>query len=159
MIKFVAGDVMQSGITNMDSVKKCLQMVVGKHTASDIELDHCDFNFNGQIDLDDTFKILQIAELTKHPLYIHGKDVCIDRDMINGKLLGVFARFNTNLTATTNLDSNWTFISHQNVIYVENIANPSFQHIICSVPCIGCIITYFEIVFEKNGKMFYTLVE
>jgi len=157
MYNFVAGDISQSGITNMESVKRCLQIVVGKHIASAADIERCDFNSNGQIDLDDTFKILQIAEQKKHALYIQGKNVCIDHDMINGNVvLGVIARFNSPLTPTTTLDSNWTFTSHENVVYIENVGIPSFQRVICSTPSTGFALHSFEIIHEKDETMYYT---
>lgn len=155
MYRFVAGDVLKTGKTNMNSVKKCLEYVVGKSTPSTDELLLSDFNMNGKIDLSDTLNVLQIAEATKTPIFIKGKNIVIDNEISRGNVLGVLIHLNTPNTITFSLDQNWMCIQNKTCIYVENLQNPTSLDVIGTLDNPGSTISYFEIVFERDGVMYY----
>lgn len=157
MYKFTPGDIMHSGKTDMDSVKRCLEFVVGKRTPTEADLAVTDFNMDGKIDLLDTLKVLQISELQKKSVYVDGKNVRIDDEMIKGNILGVLLHLSTPVDFTTALDvDSWLSIQNNKKVYIENIINPSRLSILGSVSDAGCYVTQYEVVFESNDVMYYT---
>ena len=155
MYRFVAGDVLRNGETNMDSVKKCLEFVVGKSTPTSDELLLSDFNMNGQIDLADTLNVLQIAEASKKPIFISGKNITIDKELVKGNILGILVRLNTPNTLTFSLEAHWMCVQNNERIYVENISQPSPLTSIGTLQNPGASIVSYEIVFEYDGIMYY----
>ncbi len=156
MYTFVAGDVLRNGKTNMDSVKKCLEYVVGKSSPSTDDLLLSDFNMNGKIDLSDTLNVLQIAEASKKPIYIAGKTIVIDDELIKGKILGILVHLNTPNTVTFSLNQNWMCIQNETCVYVENLKDPTQLSTIGMVNTPGATISRFEIVF--NGKILFFMI-
>ena len=155
MYTFVAGDVLKNGKTNMESVKKCLEYVVGKSTPSTDELLLSDFNMNGKIDLSDTLNVLQIAEASKKPIGIAGKNIIIDNDIVKGNILGILVHLNTPNTVTFSLGQNWMCVQNEKCIYVENLKDPTPLETIGTLNAPGSTVSRFEIVFEYNGVMYY----
>lgn len=156
MYRFIAGDVLRNGETNMDSVKKCLEFVVGKSKPTSDDLLLSDFNMNGEIDLADTLNVLKIAEASKKPIFISGKNIMIDTELVKGDILGVFVRLNTPNSLTFSLDTHWMCIQNNERIYIENISHPSPLSSIGTLQSPGASIVGYEIVFEYNGIMYYT---
>lgn len=155
MYRFVAGDVLRNGETNMDSVKKCLEFVVGKSKPTTDELLLSDFNMNGQIDLSDTLNVLQIAEASKKPIFISGKNIVIDTELVRGDILGILIRLNTPNTLTLSLDTHWMCIQNKERIYIENVSQPTQLTSIGTLQNPGANIVSYEIVFEYKGIMYY----
>lgn len=155
MYKFVPGDVMHTGKTSIESVKKCLKYVIGNEIPTDEELRLSDFNRNGRIDLEDTLKVLKIAENTKTPVYIHENVLKVDTELVVDPVLGVLITLNTNTEMTSLLPSNYLCLSHENKIYVENINYPTVVRNICSLSVKNCYIVSFELVFKKNDVLYY----
>ena len=155
MYTFVAGDVLRNGKTNMDSVKKCLEYVVGKSIPTTDELLLSDFNMNGKIDLADTLNVLQIAEASKKPIFISGKSIVIDKELVRGNILGAIIHLNVPNTASFSLGHNWLCIQNTSRIYIENKQEPTPLDTICTLANPGSTITRFEIVFERDGVMYY----
>ena len=155
MYRFVAGDVLKTGKTDMGSVKKCLEYVVGKSTPSTDELLLSAFNMNGKIDLSDTLNVLQIAEASKKPVFVTGKNIVIDNELVRGNLLGVLVHLNTPNTVNFSLNQNWMCIQNETCVYVENLQNPTPLEMIGILDNPGSTISRFEIVFECDGVMYY----
>lgn len=156
MYRFVAGDVLKTGKTDMNSVKKCLEYVVGKSSPSTDELLLSDFNMNGKIDLSDTLNVLQIAEASKKPVFITGKNIVIDNELARGNVLGVLVHLNTPNTVNFSLDRNcWMCIQNKTCVYVENLQHPTPLELIGVLDNPGATISRFEIVFERDGVMYY----
>lgn len=155
MYTFVAGDVLRSGKTNMDSVKKCLEYVVGKGVPSTDELMVSDFNMNGKIDLSDTLNVLRIVEASKKPMFVSGKNVVIDKELVRGNVLGVLAHLNAPNTMTFSLGANWSCVQNGTRVYIENVQDPSPLETIGALESVGASISRFEIVFERDGVMYY----
>ena len=155
MYRFVAGDVLKNGKTNMDSVKKCLEYVVGKSTPTADELLLSDFNMNGKIDLSDTLNVLQIAEASKKAVFISGKNIVIDNEIVRGKILGVLVHLNAPNAVTFSLNQNWMCVQNNTRIYIENIRDPTSFDIVGTLNVPGSTVSRFEIVFEHEGVMYY----
>lgn len=155
MYTFVAGDVLRNGKTNMDSVKKCLEYVVGKSKPSSDELLLSDFNMNGKIDLADTLNVLRIVEASKKPIFISGKNIVIDKELVRGNILGVLVHLNTPNAVTFSLDQDWICIQNGTRVYIENIQNPIHLETIGTLNNPGASVSRFEIVFERDGVMYY----
>ena len=156
MYKFVPGDVLNTGDTNIDSVKRCLEFVVGKRTPTETDLMLSDFNMNGKIDLMDTLKVLQIAESSKKAVYIQGKNVIVDTDMIKGDILGAIIYLNSNNTFQTTLDvTNWLSIQNGNKIYIENILRKDTVTRLGTLSTAGGSVTSYEVVSESNGVLYH----
>lgn len=155
MYRFVAGDVLRNGKTNMESVKKCLEYVVGKNTPSTEELLLSDFNMNGKIDLSDTLNVLQIAEAFKKPIYIAGKNIVIDNELVRGKILGILVHLNTPNAVTFSLDQNWMCLQNKSCVYIENVKDPTPLETIGTLNTTGATVSRFEIVFERDDVLYY----
>ena len=155
MYTFVAGDVLRKGVTNMDSVKKCLEYVVGKSTPSTDELLLSDFNMNGKIDLSDTLNVLQIAEASKKAVFVAGKNIVIDNELVRGNVLGALVHLNAPNTVAFSLNQNWMCIQNNTRVYIENLQNPTPLEIVGTLSNPGATVSRFEIVFERDGIMYY----
>lgn len=155
MYRFVAGDVLGNGKTDMGSVRKCLEYVVGKSTPTTDELLLSDFNMNGKIDLSDTLNVLQIAEASRKPIFIAGKQLTIDTEIIKGSILGVLIHINTPNAFTFSIGQNWYCVQNKTCIYIENLEHPSSLDIIGIFENPGSTVERFEVVFERDGIMYY----
>lgn len=155
MYKFVPGDVMHTGKTSIESVKRCLKYVIGNEIPTEEDLRLSDFNRNGRIDLEDTLKVLKIAENTKTPVYVHENVLSVDTDLVVEPVLGILVTLNTNTAMTSLIPSNYLCLGHENKIYVENINHPTVIRKICSLSVKNCYVVSYELVFEKNNVLYY----
>lgn len=155
MYKLVPGDVLHTGKTSIESVKKCLRFVIGNETPNEEDLHNSDFNRNGKIDLEDTLKVLKIAENTKTPVYIHENVLRVDTDIVGEPVLGIIVTLNTNTGMSSLVPSNYMCLNHENKIYVENVSHPTVFRELCSLHVKNCYIITYEIVIEKGDILYY----
>lgn len=155
MYKFVPGDVTHTGKTTIESVRKCLNYVIGRDVPTDDDLVASDFNKNGKIDLEDTLKVLKIAENVKTPLYISEGVLCVDADLVVEPVLGIVVTLNTNTAVSSLMSDNYLCLNHENRVYVENVSSPTVVREICSLSVKNCYVVRYEIVFEKNNVLYY----